>query len=90
MHACMQVSEDQSQSQQNGSKSEQNGGKHNGNKQWTCPVKGCKHVFSGKAVAMHKEKIKKAKANKGRRVAQLLCDFHVPRSARGAFSPGPL
>ena len=71
------VSEDQPQSQQNGSKSEQNGGKHNGNKQWTCPVKGCKHVFSGKAVAMHKEKIKKAKANKGRRVAQLLCDFHL-------------
>lgn len=71
------VSEDQSQSQQNGSKSEQNGGKQNGNKQWTCPVKGCRHVFSGKAVATHKEKIKKAKANKGRRVAQLLCDFHL-------------
>lgn len=46
-------------------------------KEWTCPAKGCKHVFSKKQKEQHLEKIKKAKANKGRRVAQLLCDHHL-------------
>ena len=45
--------------------------------QWTCPAKGCKHIFSKKQKDQHLERIKKAKSNSGRRVAKLLCDHHL-------------
>ena len=63
----------QQQSQQHNHRKDEQTQKSN----WTCPVEGCKHVFSKKQKEAHMEKVKKSKANKGHRVAQLLCDHHL-------------